>query len=43
MDREWSTLVDPMAMDQTNEVATIANVTATFNEFQKVPKFWAAA
>jgi hypothetical protein len=38
MDREWSTLVDPMDMDQTNEVATIANVTATFNAFQKVPE-----
>jgi hypothetical protein len=38
MDREWSTLVDPMDMDQTSEVATIANVTATFNAFQKVPE-----
>ena len=38
MDREWSTLIDPMDMDQTNEVATIANVTATFNEFQKIPE-----
>lgn len=37
-DREWSTLVDPMDMEQTNEVATIANVTATFNEFQKIPE-----
>lgn len=43
MDREWGTLVDPMDMDETNEVATIANVTRTFNEFQKIPKFWAAA
>ena len=43
MDREWDTLVDPMDMVETNEVATIANVTRTFNEQQKVPKFWAAA
>ena len=38
MDREWETLVDPMDMVETNEVATIANVTRTFNELQKVPE-----
>lgn len=38
MDREWDTLVDPIDIDETNEVATIANVTRTFNEFQKVPE-----
>lgn len=38
MDREWDTLVDPLDMIETNEVATIANVTRTFNEFQKVPE-----
>ena len=38
MDREWSTLVDPMDMVETNEVATIANVTRTFNELEKVPE-----
>lgn len=38
MDREWDTLVDPMDIDETNEVATIANVTRTFNQFQKVPE-----
>lgn len=38
MDREWSTLIDPMDIIETNEVATIANVTRTFNEFQKVPE-----
>lgn len=43
MDREWDTLIDPMDMVQTNEVATISNVTRTFNEQQKVPKFWAVA
>lgn len=38
MDRDWDTLVDPMDMVETNEVATIANVTRTFNEQQKVPE-----
>lgn len=38
MDREWDTLVDPMDMVETDEVATIANVTRTFNEFQKIPE-----
>ncbi len=38
MDREWDTLVDPMDIDETNEVATIANITRTFNQFQKVPE-----
>ena len=38
MDREWDTLIDPLDMIETNEVATIANVTRTFNELQKVPE-----
>ncbi len=38
MDREWDTLVDPMDMDETNMVATIANVTKAFTEQQKVPE-----
>lgn len=38
MDREWDTLVDPMDMVESNEVFTIANVTATFNQFGKVPE-----
>lgn len=38
MDREWDTLIDPLDMIETNEVATIANVTKTFNELQKVPE-----
>ena len=38
MDREWDTLVDPMDVVETNEVATIANVTRVFNELQKVPE-----
>ena len=38
MDREWDTLIDPMDIDETNDVATIANITQTFNQFQKVPE-----
>ena len=38
MDREWDTLIDPIDMMETNEVATIANVTQTFNQFQKIPE-----
>jgi hypothetical protein len=38
MDREWDTLFDPMDIVETNDVATIANITRTFNEFQKVPE-----
>lgn len=38
MDREWDTLVDPMDIDETNMVATIANITKVFNETQKVPE-----
>ena len=38
MDREWSTLIDPLDTVETNDVATIANVTRVFNELQKVPE-----
>lgn len=38
MDREWDTLVDPMDILETGDVATIANITLMFNEFQKVPE-----
>lgn len=38
MDRDWDTLIDPMDIDETNEVATIANITRAFNEMQKVPE-----
>ena len=38
MDREWDTLIDPMDIVESNDVATIANVTKTFNETQKVPE-----
>lgn len=37
-ERKWSTLVHPMDIDQTNLVTTIANITQTFNEFQKFPE-----
>ena len=37
-DREWSTLIDPLDIVETNDIATIANVTKTFNEQQKVPE-----
>ncbi len=43
MYREWDTIVDPMDVVQTNDVATIANVTKTFNEFQKIPEMDAYA
>lgn len=43
MYREWSTIIDPMDEVETNEVATIANVTRTFNELQKVPEMDAYA
>jgi hypothetical protein len=37
-DREWSTLIDPLDIVETNDVATIANVTKTFNESMKIPE-----
>ena len=42
MDREWSTLVDPMDM-QEDRAVTVANITKTFVEFQKVPEMDAYA
>ena len=38
MDREWDTLVDPMDIDETAGVATIANITKAFVESQKIPE-----
>ncbi len=43
MYREWDTVIDPMDTIETNDVATIANVTRTFNEFQKIPEMDAYA
>ena len=37
-ERKWSTLVHPMDIDQTNMVATIANITQVFNEEHKFPE-----
>lgn len=36
--RKWSTLVHPMDVDETNHVASIANITKVFNEEQKFPE-----
>lgn len=36
--RKWSTLVHPMDIDQTNQVASIANITQVYNEEQKFPE-----
>ena len=36
--RKWSTLVHPMDIDQSNMVASIANITQVFNEEQKFPE-----
>ncbi|MCM1057259.1 MAG: capsid protein [Firmicutes bacterium] len=36
--REWSTLVHPRDIDETNQAATIANITKTFNETEKFPE-----
>lgn len=38
MDREWDTLIDPMDIDESGDVATIANITKAFVEFQKIPE-----
>lgn len=37
-DREFSTLVDPVDVDETNMAVTIANITDVFNREQKVPE-----
>lgn len=36
--RQWSTLVHPLDVDETNQVASIQNITKTFNEEQKFPE-----
>lgn len=43
MYREWDTIIDKMDIVETNDVATIANVTKTFNETQKIPEMDAYA
>lgn len=37
-ERKWSTLVHPRDVQETNQVATIANITKVFNEEQKFPE-----
>lgn len=36
--RQWNTLVHPMDIQQTNDVASIQNITQVFNETQKFPE-----
>lgn len=36
--RQWSTLVHPMDIDETNQVASIQNITKVMNEEQKFPE-----
>lgn len=36
--RKWSTLVHPMDIDETNQVAAIQNITQVFNQEQKFPE-----
>lgn len=36
--RKWSTLVHPMDIDETNQVASITNITRVYNEEQKFPE-----
>ena len=36
--RQWSTLVHPMDIDETDQVASIQNITKVFNEEQKFPE-----
>lgn len=38
MDREWDTLVDPLDITETNDIATIANITRAFVEQAKIPE-----
>lgn len=37
MDRDWDTLVDPIDIKE-DAIVTIANITQTFNQFQKIPE-----
>lgn len=38
MDREWDTLADPQDINESAEVASIANITRAFVEMQKIPE-----
>lgn len=37
-ERYWSTLVDPLDVDQTNYAVSIANITKVFNDEEKIPE-----
>ncbi|HDX9631452.1 TPA: capsid protein [Bacillus cereus] len=37
-DRYWDTLIDPMDIDETNMVASIANITRVYNDNEKIPE-----
>lgn len=37
-ERYWSTLVDPSDVDETNQVVSIANITRTYNDVEKIPE-----
>ena len=37
-ERYWSTLVDPLDVDETNYVTSIANITRVFNDTEKTPE-----
>lgn len=37
-ERYWSTLVDPSDIDETNFVTSIANITRTYNDEEKIPE-----
>ena len=38
MYREWDTVVDRADIDETNEAASIANISRAFSEFEKIPE-----
>lgn len=37
-DRYWSTLVDPLDVDETNQVVSMANITKQYNQDSKIPE-----
>lgn len=38
MDREWTTLIDPMDMEEAPAIKMIGSITKSFNEQQKIPE-----
>ena len=38
MDREWTTLIDPMDVEEAPTIEMIGNITKSFNEQQKIPE-----